>query len=298
MGLAQSGSSSLPLDAIMGIGFREGEAANLPWLTPVPFTYPTVLDNLMKQGLIRSRSYSLWLDNLLDNTGVILFGGVDQEKYKQPLVSLPIEVNPYTRRRDAMFVSWTGLTVNKGTELKVTSSHDVSPSEARPALLDSGTSITYLPEDVAVAIYAYIGAVPSTDGLTMVPCNIDKDYTFTFAFGGDAGAEITVSIYELILPLPDDRNKCQFLIGKTRPRGPVVLGDTFLRSAYVVYDLDNYMIALAQTKFNATTTADGDEIMPISHTGIPKASGAANIQTLQFGLVAISVTASLLLAAM
>ncbi len=33
-----------------------------------------------------------------------------------------------------------------------------------------------------------------------------------------------------------------------------VLGDTFLRSAYVVYDLGNNQISLAATNFNATTS--------------------------------------------
>ena len=51
-----------------------------------------------------------------------------------------------------------------------------------------------------------------------------------------------------------------------------MLGDTFLRSAYVVYDLNQNTISLAQTNFNAT----GDNIMEISNTSIPDATSVPN----------------------
>jgi hypothetical protein len=53
-----------------------------------------------------------------------------------------------------------------------------------------------------------------------------------------------------------------------------VLGDTFLRSAYVVYDLENNEISIAQTNFNATT----ENIQEIQKgaDGVPNATGVAN----------------------
>jgi hypothetical protein len=55
---------------------------------------------------------------------------------------------------------------------------------------------------------------------------------------------------------------------------PVLFGDTFLRSAYAVYDLDNNRIALAQTDFNAT----GSNVIPFASGGasIPSATSAEN----------------------
>jgi hypothetical protein len=52
------------------------------------------------------------------------------------------------------------------------------------------------------------------------------------------------------------------------------LGDTFLRSAYVVYDLANNEISLAQTNFNAT----GTNVVEIgTGTGsVPDATTVAN----------------------
>ena len=54
-----------------------------------------------------------------------------------------------------------------------------------------------------------------------------------------------------------------------------VLGDTFLRSAYVVYDLYNNEISLAQTNFNSTT----DNIMEISNSSVPDATGVVSAVT-------------------
>jgi len=53
-----------------------------------------------------------------------------------------------------------------------------------------------------------------------------------------------------------------------------VLGDTFLRSAYVVYDLSNNEISLAQTNFNATKS----NVMEIQSgsAGVPNATGVPN----------------------
>ena len=65
-----------------------------------------------------------------------------------------------------------------------------------------------------------------------------------------------------------------------------MLGDTFLRSAYVVYDLDNNQISIAPTNFNATssnireittgTNAVPDStIVPNAVSSIPVVTGGA-----------------------
>jgi hypothetical protein len=51
-----------------------------------------------------------------------------------------------------------------------------------------------------------------------------------------------------------------------------VLGDTFLRSAYVVYDLQNNQISIAQTDFNATSS----NVVEITAGGVPGASMVAS----------------------
>ena len=54
-----------------------------------------------------------------------------------------------------------------------------------------------------------------------------------------------------------------------------VLGDTFLRSAYVVFDLDNNEISLAQTNFDSTSTSISE--ISKGSKGVPGASEVSNV---------------------
>ena len=59
-----------------------------------------------------------------------------------------------------------------------------------------------------------------------------------------------------------------------------MLGDTFLRSAYVVYDIANNEISLAQTDFGSTRS---DDVLEISGT-VPGATAVSNPATSAVGV--------------
>ena len=134
---------------------------------------------------------------------------------------------------------------------------------AEAAILDSGTTITLLPDDIVELVYAELGASVSEElGGTIVPCNLGSNSgTLDYGFGGPGGPVIKVAMSQLVIPLgvtagevptyTNGETICQLGI-QAAGKLPVLFGDTFLRSAYVVYDLDNNQIALAQTDFNAT----------------------------------------------
>lgn len=88
---------------------------------------------------------------------------------------------------------------------------------------------------------------------------------------------------QLVLPLTTTTGQVpKYSNGQTvcqlgiQPAGqlPTLFGDTFLRSAYVVYDLENNQIALAQTNFDAK----GSNIVSFASKGaaIPSATEASN----------------------
>lgn len=291
MALALSASRDI---GIMGIGFTENESSNDPTREEAglgaPFTYPSVLDNMVTAGLITSKSYSLWLDNVEDNTGTILFGGVDTEKYTGSLVALPIQPDTQTGSRTSFTVAWTGLSINTGSD-----SLDFSPSSPQPIILDSGTTLTYLPDDIANNIFNGLGVTTDPSVGQVLPCTtVANDYSFTYTFGGTNGASITVPLSELLIPLidgdtgepytgmppvPNGPQLCQFGINSAGD-APLLFGDTFLRSAYVVYDLDNFEIGIAQLNIGATASDDGDQISEImSSNGIPGVSSTASEAT-------------------
>src|SRR2546423_2352507 len=58
--------------------------------------------------------------------------------------------------------------------------------------------------------------------------------------------------------------------------GTIILGDTFLRSAYVVYDLENQIIGHAQAKYNVSESESN--VVPIpSGRGVPGMSSTATV---------------------
>jgi hypothetical protein len=134
-----------------------------------------------------------------------------------------------------------------------------------PVVLDSGTTLSYLPTDIAQQTWREVGALWSDElGNAVIPCKMrtSKGY-FSFGFAGPSGPRIKVGMDELVLDLTSGpaplftsgkysgEEACRFGI-QNFTSAPYLLGDTFLRSAYVVYDLVNNQIGIAATDFNST----------------------------------------------
>jgi yapsin 1 len=127
--------------------------------------------------------------------------------------------------------------------------------------LDSGTPYMYLPKEVAQSFIDMLGARPFTNGNGYyVDCNMGSAGSLTFDF---SGAQIKVPVSELLLVLEYDNGNpvvedgiqyCIVAVGSTGEGRGVILGDAFLRSAYVVYDLENYQVALAQAAYGSSGT--------------------------------------------
>lgn len=259
------GYQSTSADGILGIGYTADEAqvnaANLK-------SYANLPQAMTNAGLIKSNAYSLWLDDLEANTGSIIFGGVDTDKYTGQLQTLPIqkEFDEYAE----LIITLSSMSIVNGGKIQ-----SLNTDLPTAVILDSGSSLTYLPDDLVSAIYTALDVQYSQqDGAAFASCdlaneNITLDFTFT-------SPTISIPISELILSVSSveetredpnsddngegsygsgssDENTCLFGIAPAQG-STSVLGDTFLRSAYVVYDLANNEISLAQTDFNSTTS--------------------------------------------
>ena len=259
------GYASTSVDGILGIGYTADESqvntANLK-------AYANLPQAMANAGLIKSNAYSLWLDDLQANTGSIIFGGVDTDKYTGDLQTLPIqkEFGEYAE----LIITLSSMSIVNGGKTQ-----SLNTDLPTAVILDSGSSLTYLPNDLTSAIYTALDVQYSQqDGAAFASCdlaneNITLDFTFT-------SPTISIPISELVLSVESveearenpnssengegsdgfggsDENICLFGIAPSQG-STSVLGDTFLRSAYVVYDLANDEISLAQTDFNSTTS--------------------------------------------
>ncbi|KAH8166603.1 hypothetical protein CIB48_g1644 [Xylaria polymorpha] len=238
------GYSSSSSQGILGIGYPVNEVQ-------VGRAGKAAYDNLpaamVTAGSISRNAYSLWLNDLDASTGSILFGGIDTEQYTGNLQTLPIQAN-------------------------------------------GGVYSEFLITMTSLKLGGQTIATTRAPGRAYVECSLASntstlDFTFT-------SPTISVAMGELVLDLVTSSGRrptfengetaCLFGVAPAGS-GTNVLGDTFLRSAYVVYDIDNNQISLAQTKFNATTS-DVQEI-PSGTTLLPGATLVANSAAATSGIV-------------
>jgi len=281
------GYTSSSGEGILGIGYainevqvgRAGKAA-----------YNNLPAQMVADGLIKSNAYSLWLNDLDASTGDILFGGVDTAKYTGSLQTLPVQKE---QGQFAEFlITLTGISLGDTV---------IAANQAQAVLLDTGSSLTYLPDAMTEAIYEQVNAqYDSSEGAAYVPCSLATnsstlDFTFTTP-------TIKVDMSELVIPVTSSNGRqvtfsdgtpaCLFGIA---PAGSStsVLGDTFIRSAYLVYDLTNNEISIAQTTFN-TTNSNVVEI-GTGTASVPDATAVANAATASTGVDDSTITGSVTL---
>lgn len=244
-GVAYKSTSS---EGILGIGYEINE---VQVGRSGASTYENLPAKLVSEGVIQSNAYSLWLNDLDASTGNILFGGVDTARYHGTLATLPIQKEHGYHAE--FLITLTEVTLG---------SQVMAKNQKLAVLLDSGTSLIYLPDAMTESIFEQVGAVYDSDfGAAYVPCSLaSNSSTVDFTFGTPT---ISINMSELVLDAatttgeqPTYTNGQKACLFGIAPAGSstATLGDTFLRSAYVVYDLANNEISLAQTNFNATTT--------------------------------------------
>lgn len=205
-------------DGLLGLGLQSAEHADIKY-----WNLPYALKN---QGYIDKVGYSLFLDDENSTSGTVLFGAIDKAKFEGELVTLPI-VNNYRLLVAVDSISIDGKTDNTSFD----------------AVLDSGTTYTYL----------------HTEQWKLVD-DVFKDLNEP----GDPNKFLEITIATLTFKIPyseliqqDDDGEWNYGVG-VRDGDDAILGDNFLRHAYVVYDIEDKQISLANVKYT-----DDSEIVPL-----------------------------------
>lgn len=207
-------------NGILGVGVIGDEAEKKTQGTYSNF--PVALKNA---GFINKAAYSLYLNNKTAATGSILFGGKDLAKIDGDLVTLQHSGNP------------NFLSVN----LKSLSSYGGNILVNAPYILDSGTTVNYFENSTYTTLLNQLGYTGKHffDGRPYVNCAPTGDLDFEFD-----GITIGVPLSEFLLS--DGSDLCVANIFKN---GFNVLGDLFLRHAYIVYDLEDSSIEIGKVRY-------------------------------------------------
>lgn len=253
MGLATTSDIAYGL---MGVGMV-GTEGSCGAVEGPAYCYPNVLDSMVSEGKINSHAFSLYLNDLNQSTGSILFGGVDSSRYSGDLVSVPMVGIPLlngSTEDDRYTVAWTNFTITTPRGIETFLQEDINV----PALLDSGTTLAVLPEQIYRLILKQMGAV-ELEGGAFAPCYLRvANATIDFHVGGPTGFIFSIPLREFLFDLDSETARlfhdlggaqyCQ--VGLQAGDDLPIFGDVILRSAYIVYDLDNRQIALAQANFS------------------------------------------------
>lgn len=245
---------------VLGIGLPGLETTYSSGRDVTPYQYENLPLKLRNQGSIAKNAYSLYLGSSDAETGSVLFGAVDHAKYTGTLETVPLINTLRNYGYDETIrleIAVLGVKVNNSYQFTNTTSRDYT------ALLDSGSTISYFPASLSRSFSTSVGGIYDPFiGAYAIDCDRD-DFTVTFDFSGKT---IQVPIQELILTYD---GSCYIGV-LTLSRSHIILGDNVLRSAYVVYDLEDKEISLAQAKYT-----DEEDIEIISLV-VPSAVQAAN----------------------
>ncbi|KAK5173312.1 uncharacterized protein LTR77_001993 [Saxophila tyrrhenica] len=253
---------------LMGLGYSANEATR--------HEYPNIPEVLQASSEINSRLYSVYLNDEGATSGSILFGGIDVSKYTGPLQTLDVLPDARTRYIDQFITSVTALrTTVAGSSATIFANGATgvdayaSRSGSLPVLLDTGSAAWSVPPSVYRAL---LSQFPYITNQGVCDCShADSDDTLTLTF--DGAIEITVPAREFIVPLynrttnaaytfTDGDQACVFMVVPSRGTGQgfLTLGDAVLRSMYVVFDLDQGQLSLAQANVNSTASPDVREV--------------------------------------
>ncbi|SCU86979.1 LAFA_0E04016g1_1 [Lachancea sp. 'fantastica'] len=246
---------------VMGIGMEDLESTNT--LSEERHTYVNFPSALVLQGDIHTRAFSLYLNKLEETQGSILFGGVDHSKYSGSLYTIPI-INTYKNQGYANPIRFE-ITL-QGMGLNANDTQKTYTTTKIPVVLDSGSTLSYLPASLVSAVASSLGATYSSSSeLYLFDCSkVSNDDSFVFDFGG---FQIESSLANYILQTSDKSQCALGMIPQTS--GSFILGDNFLTAAYVVYDIDNMQISMAQANYNG-----GAEDVEVISSSVPSATNA------------------------
>ena len=198
--------------------------------------------------LLLHRTLSELLANSSTDTGSVIFGGINSDKFEGNL-----QVMPLVKESGLYIVNLASMTLGHPVDAnKLYIDVSLNPY----ALFDTGSSLTRAPHSVVQPIYDRLQVKDS-----VIDCSyLNSTEQFTVVLGTKARpASFSVPLSNFIMRVGGS-TECLFTIADLGSSYPnVVFGDEILRSLYVVYDPDDLQLGIAPLNMNS----NGSKIQPI-----------------------------------
>ncbi|KZT66403.1 acid protease [Daedalea quercina L-15889] len=211
-----------PSDGLLGLAF--GSIAQSK--------RPTFFENLMTSKQLASGAFAVHLQRGQVDGSEVCFGCFDTTKAVGPITWSPVVSRTYW----SLELGFLSTTQWKGIPVNLT------------AAIDTGTTLIYVPDDVASQFYALIPgsmvAMQYGPGFYSYPC--DTTLAITLTFGGRAYGVDPVDFN--LGRTSADSSDCVggvLALGEGFPDNLAIIGDEFLKSWYSIYDYPGNRVGFA-----------------------------------------------------
>ncbi|KAK8108295.1 uncharacterized protein PG998_010308 [Apiospora kogelbergensis] len=220
---------------MIGLGYGEGYNTQ----------YPALLDRLAEDEYISQRVFSVGLGGASGGNSDIIFGGVDYHKFEGWME--PVEIWPSPAEQMQQFGQvgyWVNLTSLGHTRPGQSSTEQLTPAGfTRMMLLDTGSTFSYMDAEIVAALgQQFEATLDEQQGIYYVSCSYlngteedDDEGSGHVHFGfNQGGVVIDVKYEDFIVDLG---GRCALGVQSADVGATSwVLGDTFIRGAYMVFD--------------------------------------------------------------
>ncbi|SMQ49897.1 unnamed protein product [Zymoseptoria tritici ST99CH_3D7] len=313
-------------ESTMGLGYPEEEAIYTASGTAPLSPYKNLPGVMVREGMAASRLYSIALGRRdTDTPGSLIFGGIDTARYTGRLATLDVinVTQPYSSVGDETNTTAIRTFITTITDAQyITNNTTVSlwsggsdgveawdsENVAVPVLPETASSIMYLPSEHYDQHIAPRFPFVESESCSCDYANTSDRIQFTFA----NRTAVAVDVRDLFVPLSDlvtgqqlrydnGTAMCRFTIGNSSAKAdsvdqPYILAGPVLSAMYMVFDMDNNQMSIAQA---ATDVADSPNIVEVEAgpDGVAKAVASAEKSrmpsaTATAGLPSSTVTAA------
>ncbi|KAK8133410.1 acid protease [Apiospora sp. TS-2023a] len=215
---------------MIGLGYGKGYNTH----------YPTMLDRLVEDEYISQRVFSVGLGGEGSGNSDIIFGGVDYHKFEGWME--PVEIWPSPAEQMEQFGQvgyWVNLTSLGHTHPDQQTTNQLTSSGfTQMMLIDTGSTFSYMDSNIVAALAEQFDAtLDDEQGVYYVSCsylNGDNGSGYIHFGFNQGGIVIDVKYEDFIIDLG---GRCALGVQPADVGAATwVLGDTFIRGAYIVFD--------------------------------------------------------------
>ncbi|KAG9229097.1 aspartic peptidase domain-containing protein [Amylocarpus encephaloides] len=230
-----------PMDGILGLSLAKGKT-------------PHFWETLKASKALKANLFGLDINRNSDgpNNGLITFGEVDNTRFTGEMKYYPLSDNAAG--------DWALPIGNVGIDSKQ------AGITGRVAYIDSGTSFIFGPPDDVKKFHALIPGASSSDGSTYsIPCDTKSSVTFTFE-----SDTYNISPQDWVSPKVNGACTSNIYGVSVVDETSWLVGDTFLKNVYAVFDYDQSRLgfaaqaAISVTSMSSSASFTGQSSSPQS----------------------------------